>query len=351
MRGRRLLLPFSWIYAAIVGIRRWLYRKGWISSASFPVTTICVGNLKVGGTGKTPLIEYLVKLTSPHYKIAILSRGYRRKSKGYILSNQLAEHEKNSDMLGDEPMQYVTKFTSIPIAVSEKRAVGIQKLLETYPDLDLILLDDAFQHLAVNYSHKILLTEYDDLYINDVPFPAGNLRESRRAARHADMVVVTKSPQNLDKVQASVVEEKLKLKPNQLLFFSTIQYNPLIPLTESADNVKLDTIKEVVVVTGIANSRNLLKYLENSFSKIVLFDFPDHYIYTEKDLEKIHNFYTKCCHKNAIIVTTEKDWMRLKGIQQNCLSLLPLFLQPIEVQIVYEEELFKSKIEEYVRKN
>ncbi|PKP20970.1 MAG: tetraacyldisaccharide 4'-kinase [Bacteroidetes bacterium HGW-Bacteroidetes-19] len=351
MKIRKLLIPFSILYALIVACRRFLYKIGWFKSRFFSVPTICVGNLRVGGTGKTPQIEFLIEQLSVHYKIAVLSRGYGRSTKGYILANHLSDSDKRADIIGDEPLQYVSKFPNLIVAVCEKRVVGMEKLMEQYPNLDLVLLDDAFQHLAVNYTLKILLTEYNNLYVHDYPFPAGNLREFRKAADNAQMIVVTKSPSNIDELKLLWIKKELKIKPYQSLFFSSIIYKPFIPLTSSAKSMIYDHSTELIVITGIANPKTLLSHLELNYSKITLFDYPDHHPFSSIDLENIQNKYYSIPECKAIIVTTEKDWMRLKGIQENCLFLLPVFTIPIEIRFMLEEDSFISKIEEYVRKN
>jgi tetraacyldisaccharide 4'-kinase len=351
MKIRKILIPLSILYATIVALRRFFYKNGWFKSTSFNVPTICVGNLRVGGTGKTPQIEFLIEQLSYHYKIAVLSRGYGRETKGFILANHLSNDEKRADVIGDEPLQYVTKFPDLVVAVCEKRVVGIGKIMEQYPNLDLILLDDAFQHLAVNYTLKILLTEFQNLYVHDYPFPAGNLREYRRAANNAQMIVVTKSPPNIDELKMLWISKELKIKPSQSLFFSTISYKPLMPLTPSAKAIVFDNSLELIVITGIANPKPLLTHLERFYSKITLFDYPDHHPFSSSDLQNIQNKYLSIPQHKAVIVTTEKDWMRLKGIQENCLLLLPVFSIPIEIRLLFEEKKFISKIEEYVRKN
>lgn len=351
MKIRKILIPFSLVYAIIVGIKRYLYKKGWLKSTTFEIPTICVGNLRVGGTGKTPQIEFLIEHLAPRYNIAVLSRGYGRKTSGFILANQIDADEISAEIIGDEPLQYVTKFPNLIVAVCEKRVIGIQNLIQKYPHLDLILLDDAFQHLAVNYTLKILLTEFDKLYVHDLPFPAGNLRERRRAAQEAQIVVVTKSPSNIDEMRSLLIKKELHIKPHQSLFFSSITYKSLIPLTESAKLFPSENGCELIVIAGIANPKPLLSHLEQFYSKITLFDFPDHHQFSSSDLQTIQNKYLSIPHQKAIIVTTEKDWMRLKGIQENCLLLLPVFSIPIEIRFLFEEDSFISKIEEYVRKN
>lgn len=351
MNWRLILLPFSLIYALVVGLRRFFYKKGWLKSYSFPIPTICVGNLRVGGTGKTPHIEYLVAYLKTEYKIAVLSRGYGRKTTGFILANNLPVEDKTAEMIGDEPLQFHLKHPDLVVAVCEKRKVGIENLLALFPDLDCILLDDAFQHLAVNYSLRILLTEYHKPYSADYPFPAGNLRESRIAAQNADIVIVTKTPNPIDPKLLFKKMNQLHLNKKQNLFFTSIFYKPFIPLTEAAQSIEIEKMDELFVVTGIANPKPLLSYLEHHYSKIHCFSFPDHYNFAPNDLENIKNSFERDHKKNAIIVTTEKDWMRLTGIQENCLLLLPVFSIPIETRFLEKEDSFLNIIDQYVRKN
>lgn len=351
MKFRKILIPFSFVYAYIVAFRRFLFKKRWFKSTSFSVPTICVGNLRVGGTGKTPQIEFLIEHLSPYYKIAVLSRGYGRSTTGYILANHLNSEQKRADIIGDEPLQFVTKFPNLVVAVCEKRTIGMGKLIEQFPDLELVLLDDAFQHLAVNYTLKILLTEYHKLYVYDYPFPAGNLREGRKSAKQAQIIVVTKSPADIDEKKALWIKKELQVQPNQTLFFSSIIYKELIPLTQAARDLSLENAPEIIVIAGIANPKPLLSHLEQHYSKITLFDFPDHHQFTAEDLQSIQSKYFSIPQQKAIIVTTEKDWMRLKGIQENCLLLLPVFSIPIEIRFLFEEDSFISKIQKYVSKN
>lgn len=351
MNLRLTLLPFSWIYALIVAFRRFLYQKNWFRRYTFSVPTVCVGNLRVGGTGKTPHIEYLIHHLKENHKLAVLSRGYGRKTKGFILANHLASDQKNALTIGDEPLQFHTKFPDIWVAVCEKRALGIERLLQLDPDIECILLDDAFQHLAVNYSFKILLTEFHKPFCKDFPFPAGNLRESKKAAKYADIVIVTKTPIDCDPLLMDMKRKQLRLNNEQELFFTSIDYIPFQPLTDSARTIPLHLVDEIIVFTGIANPTPLLGYLEQKFSKISYFSFPDHHPFSTIDLQNIKNKFDQGSKQSKIIVTTEKDWMRLSGIQENCLLLLPVFSIPIEIRFQEKEDIFLHIMKEHVRKD
>ncbi len=299
---RLLLFPFAILYDLITSIRNWLYDIGVFKSTSFDIPVIAVGNLSVGGTGKTPQVEYLVHLLKNDYKIAILSRGYKRKTKGFLLLN----NSHSAIDVGDEPLQYYKKFgNEINVAVDVNRTNGIKQLLsKTSPEI--ILLDDAFQHRKVKASIYILLTKYNDLYVDDYLLPTGNLRENRRGAKRADIVIVTKCPADLSLEEQNQIRKKLNLGKTQALFFSAISYDENL---KGEKNISIDSLKnkEIVLITGIANPKPLVEYLNNKGVKIHHLKYPDHYYFSNKDIEKI-----KSVSKGKIILTTEKDFVRLQ---------------------------------------
>lgn len=296
---RKILLPFSSLYGAIMDIRNKSYNKGLLNSSSFPVPVICVGNLSVGGTGKTPMIEYLLRLLLPKFKIGTLSRGYGRRSKGYIVlqGNELAE------MVGDEPLQFKKKFPESIVAVDEKRKRGIANLLSAYHP-DVILLDDAFQHRKVKAGFNILLTGYEKLYPDDKLLPAGNLREPVGGASRAQVVIVTKCPEDLDEEERNLIREKLKIDKGQSLFFSYINYSDEVTGGENFIPLASLQKKSFSLVTGIAKPAPLVSYLEKRGLSFEHLRYPDHHNFSSKDLEEIKS--------KEIILTTEKDYMRLK---------------------------------------
>jgi len=340
---RLILYPISIIFWIVVVLRRFAYQKGWLRSTTFDIPTICVGNLNLGGTGKTPHVEYLTRFLSQHYKTAILSRGYGRKTKGYINAHET--QNLSSEMIGDEPMQYVTKFPNVEVAVCEKRKTGIEKLVEKNPKLEVVVLDDAYQHLSVNYSVRILLTEYHYPFYNDFLFPAGTLRDYRNAAKYADTIIVTKCPDNLSQKEKSAFLQKLKPKPHQSVFFTKISYK----LQVASDKSNINTteisnlksqISNLLLVTGIANPAPLVKFLENKCGKVHHLRFADHHLFTKKDIEKIITTKNRLGGDNCVVLTTEKDAMRLQAFAN-----MPEYITiPIEVEFLENEAAFKEKL-------
>jgi tetraacyldisaccharide 4'-kinase len=330
---RKLLFPFAILYGLITSIRNFLFDKGVLKSYSFDLPIIAVGNLSVGGTGKTPQIEYLIRLLSVKYKVATLSRGYKRQSKGFIL----AEAGTNAKIVGDEPFQFFQKFPSIQVAVDANRKNGIEQLLSQTEKPEIILLDDAFQHRKVKAGFYILLTSYGDLYSDDYMLPTGNLRESRSGADRANVIIVTKCPFNLSFEQQDDIRKRLKLWKNQELYFTFIAYDDCI--YGENRKIKVEEIQPAakVLVAGIAKPEPFFHYLQNSND--VCLSFPDHHNFTDKDILEIKNLA-----QNKIIITTEKDYVRLKGSLPN----EQLFYLPIQSSFVSGSENFNKTILDYV---
>jgi len=343
---RFLLLPFSLIYGIAITIRKKLYDWGIMRSVKFNLPVICVGNLAVGGSGKTPTTEYLVRLLAD-YKIAILSRGYGRKTKGFIL----ADNNATAETIGDEPLQYYQKFEHVTVAVCEDRVAGIEKLKGNH---DLIILDDAYQHRAVRAGLNILLFEFRKLGTLQFLLPAGNLRDVFSSRKRADVLLVTKSPVPLLHVaqQASVNE----LQPNntQKVLHSYLKYGELKHLYND-DSRSLDSIKdyEIFLLSGIANPAPLIEELEKYSKTIKHEEFPDHYAFKTEDIEKFKTAFNGGAKKEKIIITTEKDSKRLKAEGfKNLLINLPVYFLPIEVDLFEEDKItFDELILNYVKSN
>lgn len=316
---RKLLFPFAILYGLITSIRNFLFDKGILKSYSFDLPVIAVGNLSVGGTGKTPQIEYLIRLLSNKYKIATLSRGYKRQSKGFIL----AEANTNAAILGDEPFQFFQKFPSIQVAVDADRKNGIEQLLSQQEKPEVILLDDAFQHRKVKAGFYILLTSYGDLYSDDFMLPTGNLRESRSGAKRANVIIVTKCPFNLSLEQRNDIKNRLKVSEDQELYFTFIAYEDFIYSENRKINVNEIQSAAKLLVAGIAKPEPFFAYLQDTND--VCLSFPDHHNFTDKDILEIKNLA-----QNNIIITTEKDYVRLKG----SLPSEQLFYLPIQSSFV-----------------
>lgn len=339
MNFLKLLYPFALIYGAVAAFRRWMYRRGLRKAYQAPIPTIGVGNLSVGGTGKTPHVEYIIRLLPEHYKIATLSRGYKRKTKGFVLANDIDPQQLSAEMIGDEPLQFFTKFPHIKVAVDENRTEGIQQLLQRFPDLQYIVLDDCYQHLQVKPDLNILITEYAAPYALDYPLPAGRLREFRSAARYADMVIVSKCPENLTEQQRAEMTELLKLQDNQQLFFTTMRYGELTALNECGKQLQISPQTEVVLLTAIAHPEPMIKYLSEKFNIIHHYRFPDHHYFSAEEIAEIKKTYFSEKNQNRILVTTEKDSMRLiYGTLSKHLETIPLFSLPIEPYFLFQDE-------------
>lgn len=342
-----LLYPISLLYYLVLLIRHKLYDWGILKSKSYNIPNICVGNLNLGGTGKTPHIEYLVRLLSDKYNVAVLSRGYGRDTKGYLLANENHTHHD----IGDEPLQYLKKFNNIRIAVDENRCEGMNRLLQEENPPQIILLDDAYQHRKIKPGLNILLTDYYNLYKNDRLVPAGNLRDIKKAADRANIVVVTKSPSVITSYYRRDVENILKLKPHQKIFYSYIEYQEFQPLSKTSYDIDVKEAKTVLLVSGIANTYSLTDYLKRKYNTISKIEYNDHHNFTEKDIDLIIKKYNDLIGKNKIIVTTEKDAMRL--INSSLISKfddIPVFTIPIKIKFHKENGIsFNDEILNYVK--
>jgi tetraacyldisaccharide 4'-kinase len=328
---RKLLFPFAILYGFITFLRNYLYDKGILKSYSFDIPVIAVGNLSVGGTGKTPQIESLIRLLSPKYKVATLSRGYKRKSEGFIL----ADANTNAELLGDEPFQYFQKFPQIQVAVDADRRNGITQLLAQNQKPDIILLDDAYQHRKVKAGFYILLTSFDDLFCDDFMLPTGNLRESSSGAKRANMIIVTKCPPTISQLVQEAITKRIGM--DVPLFFSCIEYDDKVyNQNESLDVVNIKK-QEKVLLAGIAKPKPFFEYLQNEKDEAITF--PDHHHFSESDISNI-----KSKAENKIIVTTEKDFVRL----QAAVLQAQLYYLPIKSKLILNQETFDQIILNYV---
>lgn len=332
---RKILFPFAILYGLVTSIRNFLFDIGILKSYSFDLPIIAVGNLSVGGTGKTPQIEYLIRLLSGKYKIATLSRGYKRQSEGFVL----ADSTSNAMVLGDEPFQFYQKFPGIQVAVDADRKNGIEHLLSQKEKPEIILLDDAFQHRKVKAGFYILLTSYGDFYSNDYILPTGNLRESRTGAKRANVVVVTKCPANLSLDEQNEIKAKLKLTPSQELYFSFIDYDNSIFSEDKTMKVEEIRNNDKLLLAGIAKPEPFFEFLKSEVNNQEILTYPDHYHFTEKDILEIKE---KAKHK--IIITTEKDYVRLK----DSVLAAQLYYLPIRSSFVSGGNSFDESIYNFV---
>ncbi len=299
---------------------------------SFNIPLIAVGNLSVGGTGKTPMIEYLIRLLKEDYTLATLSRGYKRKSTGFVLANKNTKVED----IGDEPYQYFTKFENVAVAVNADRVEGVHNIVKIKPEVEVILLDDAFQHRKIKAGFYILLTSYESLYCNDFLLPMGNLREHRKGAKRADCVVVTKCPVGLSAEEQLKIQQKLQLTDKQQLYFSRIEYDNKV--YQNQNSIYLNTIdkKDIIALAGIAKPQYFYDYLEIDATQQLTY--PDHHHFSQKDIEWI-----KKKSEGKILITTEKDYMRLKH-----LDIENMYYLPISIQLFPFSEKFDEMIRSFV---
>lgn len=337
---RYFLFPVSILYGLIIRVRNKLYDWGIFKSTKFDMPIICVGNLVIGGAGKTPTTEYLVQLLA-EYKIAILSRGYGRKSKGFILADQ----HSTAESIGDEPLQYYQKFDKITVAVCENRIYGINQLRHTH---DVILLDDAYQHRAVNAGFNILLFEFDKLLKWQFLLPTGNLREPFSGYHRANAVLVTKSPVPVNMVDQINIRRKIDLSLEQRISFSSIKYGKLVHLFSGA-SAEING-QAIFVLTGIANPKPLIDYLQKKTSQIIPFKYSDHHPFTVSEVTALINVFKEHPAQEKIIITTEKDSKRLLGDNLKDLLLnLPIFYLPIQIELAVKDKFtFDKNILDYV---
>jgi len=350
---RRWLLPLSWFYGLAVDIRNALFDMGVLPSVSYDIPIINVGNITVGGTGKTPHVEYLIRLLSDRYRVAVLSRGYKRKTSGYLLSSVASTIEE----IGDEPWQIKQKYPDVYVAVDANRRRGIERLMtdEATKDVEVILLDDAYQHRYVKPGHNILLVDYHRIISDDRLLPAGCLRERPSSSRRATTVIVTKCPGHITAMGFRVILSALHIRPYQQLFFSTFAYGTMRQLWGNGSLDPEALRKEnthVLLLTGIGNPRQMEQDMRRFVQHITPLSFPDHHYYTKRDADTIHQALL-ALPKPHIIVTTEKDAARLLHLQglseevKRCTYVLP-----IEIRIMRDEkDKFDKTITSYVQEN
>ena len=347
---RFLLLPFALIYSLVTGLRNTLFEWKILPSKKFPVPIICVGNISVGGTGKTPFTEYLVTLLKKQYRIAILSRGYKRKTKGFIL----AEKDCNANEVGDEACQIKHKFPEISVAVDANRCRGIARLLALPPNKrpNVILLDDAMQHRYVSPSLTIMLTEYDNMYYEDFLLPVGNLRESTNNVYRADIIVVTKCKDVIKPIDLRIIEKNMQLLASQRLYFSEIKYHRMEAAFPVSPSISLDEIsadEHFILIAGVANPQPLIDKMKLYSRNIQTFIFPDHHDFTLQDIERIDSAFHSMSSPPRIICS-EKDAMRLKTLPFLPETWKPLlYYLPISVGFLFEKGVnFDSRILKHV---
>ncbi len=347
------LYPLSFIYGIVISIRNFLYDYKIFQSTEFEIPVISIGNITVGGTGKTPHTEYLVELLRKQFLITTISRGYKRKTKGF----HVVEVNSLATQVGDEPLQIKSKFNDIQVIVDEKRVHAIENIQKQAADQlpDIIILDDAFQHRSVSAGINILLIDFNRPIDKDMLMPAGRLRESKWQMRRANVIIYTKCPPEISPIMRRIIMKDVYLRPYQNLFFTTMIYQPLRPVfpDEITDNPQLEAVNlSILLVTGIANPEPLNKYLSTYSADITLLKYPDHHNFVTANINQIEQQFIDIVADQKIIITTEKDSMRLKDMDLPLIIKQNLFYIPLKIKFLDSEgKNFDDKIITYVREN
>lgn len=328
---RLLLLPFALVYWLAIRLRNLLYDKQVFKSTAFGLPLINIGNLSVGGTGKSPMVEYLVRLLKNRFVTATLSRGYKRKTRGYALANE----QTTALEIGDEPMQFHTKFPGLAVAVGEKRIEAIPQLLHDRPDIQCVLLDDSFQHRAIKAGLDILLTDYGNLFTRDFYLPTGDLRDLKSGYKRAEIIVVTKCKPDLTTGEKKELTAEINPLPHQQVFFTCIEYGMPYHITTQEEK-PVDEQTEVLLVSGIANPRPLKNWLVEKSKTYYMMSYSDHHIFSIDDWKEIRKRYEAMEAKQKMILTTEKDAVRLVKFGEE-LKELPLYVMPVQHRFLFNE--------------
>ncbi len=340
-----LMMPFALLYGVGVWIRNGLYNIGFLKGIEFNVPVISVGNLTVGGAGKSPHIEYLVRVLKNYIYVSTLSRGYKRRTKGFLT----VRVNNRAEEVGDEPLQFKRKFPDVGVYVSESREIGIPKIMASRPETQVILLDDAFQHRSVKPGINILLTEYDDLFVDDFLLPVGRLREWPSSYRRADTIVVTKCPLDLDESEKQRLISVIKPLDHQTVFFSTYQYGRPYRMFYPSVTVSLQSNLHALVITGIARTKALINYLEDHLGSVQIIEYGDHHNFTRYEISQLKKQFDTLDEDRKIIITTEKDAVRLEQhhayLQQHN---LPIFILPVFVSFLDGDQPFAQHVQDYL---
>lgn len=329
-----LLAPFSLLYGIGISIRNFLYRNGLLKGIVFSVPLISVGNLSIGGTGKTPHIEYLIRLLKDYIEVATLSRGYQRKTKGYLE----IKPNFNAEQSGDEPLQFARKFQDILVSVGEDRSYAIPKIMQNHPETEVVLLDDAFQHLSVKPGLNVLLTEYGKPFTRDYLLPSGRLREWRSSYERADVIVVSKCPHEMTEAEKEKMTSEINPFPHQKIFFSKYDYGYPYYIFNWSQRFQIDPDWDVLVICAIANTDYLLNNLKPLVNSVKVLAFEDHHYFKAYDIGRLKETFDKIKSDKKVIVTTEKDAMRLELHRQFLIeNQLPIMVLPVEVSFLFDE--------------
>lgn len=345
-KKKKILLPLSWLYQAGVFAFQKLYSAGIKKTYRPPLPVICVGNLSVGGTGKSPMVEYLLRQLAHRFRVATVSRGYKRNTRGFLI----AGNHTSAAEIGDEPMQLHTKHPQVLVTVSESRVVAIEKILAEHDNIDVVILDDAFQHRAVAAGLNILLTEYTNLFTDDYYLPAGSLRDLKSSYKRAEIIVVTKCPENLSAAAKQKILQKIKPLPGQHVFFTAINYGGPYHIFNHT-TIDINNINNAIVITAIANATPLIQYLKNNNIHLRHMVFNDHHQFTAADIADLQKQYETLQGSNKTIITTEKDAMRLQQFK-NDIGALPIYAIPVAHKFLFDEGMvFDEMMINYIDKH
>ncbi|MEE9371547.1 MAG: tetraacyldisaccharide 4'-kinase [Saprospiraceae bacterium] len=344
--GKILMFPFALIYGLLVSMRNALYDSSLLRSTSFDLPVISVGNIKVGGTGKTPTVEWLIQILAPFLDVAVLSRGFSRKTRGY----HLVSTTDNTYTVGDEALQIKRKFPSVSVAVSESRSFGISSLLMDHPTTQVVILDDAFQHRSIAPSLSIVLTEYHNPYFKDYLMPVGKLREWRTAIERADYLIVSKCSLGLSQIDADNFKNKIGEIQRENIYFSRISYGPCYSMFDFSRQLKVTPESAVQIISGIAEPEYLKDHFKGSVDRVYSYDFPDHHPYETTDIENIIASFSRIPYDKKALITTEKDIVKL--INHTHLfqkAGVEVFIQRISVEIIFNQhEELSQKIKDFL---
>ncbi len=348
---RLILYPFSYLYKLIIGIRNLCFDYGILKSKRFSEPVISVGNITVGGTGKTPHVEYLIRLLSDKYKVSVLSRGYKRKTRGSVL----ATDNPTSKDIGDELVQIKRKFPKIDVLADAKRVRGVERLLQRKNQV--VILDDAYQHRYIKPGLSILLIDFNRQINDDLLLPVGNLREPKKSRDRADIIIFTKTPANIQPIEKRLAIEHLQAFPFQQIYFSTISYGKLINVFSDSQNVSENFLKTpelytIILVTGIANTKTIKEYLKKYTIDIKHIEFADHVSYSKHKIKQIYREFEDIKNEKKIIITTEKDAVKFREIKNIDKKIgNNMFYLPIEIKILENNSKFNKNILKYVENN
>jgi len=344
--ARLLLAPISLLYGLGVSLRNFFYSSNLLKEVNFDLPIISVGNLSIGGAGKTPHIEYLIRMLGPYINLATLSRGYNRKTKGYLK----VVHSHSVEEVGDEPLQYLRKFPGVMVYVSESRSFAVPRIFREYPEMQTVLLDDAYQHRSILPGLNILLTDYSLPYTRDYLLPSGRLREWRSASKRADIIIVSKCPQNLELAERDKMVAELSPLPNQRVFFSYYQYLNPYYIFNLRQQVVLNKDLDILLICAIARTDYLLDYLDSAVNEVQVLEYEDHHYFTKFDVSNLLNRFNNMESKKKLILTTEKDAVRLEMHREFILeNKLPILVLPLKVAFLFEDgQRFDSEVKNFL---